>query len=184
MEPQLVETKALYQDAHDRLHALLADLPDEAFNQKPVPDAWSVGECVVHLNRTAKGYLPRLEAAAAREQPRAEGPFAYGWMATQFIDALRPGSRAMPSAKAMKPPRAAGDRSTIDRTRAVGRFDADIERFLRVIDQSDGLDLCRIGVRSPFLPILKLPVGACLEALGHHSVRHVLQAERAAASVR
>ena len=36
-------------------------------------------------------------------------------------------------------------------------------------------------MRSPVLPLLKLPVGALLEAMGLHSLRHVLQAERAVA---
>lgn len=184
MEPQLIAANALYLESHSRLHALLEDLPEEAFNQKPAPGSWSVGECVVHLNRTSAGYLPGLEAAASKTGPRGRGPFTYGWVATRFVDALRPGGRPMPTARSMKPPRSAGDRSGIDRAREVARFDADTERFQRVIARADGLDLRRIGVRSPFLPVLRLPLGACLEALGHHAVRHVLQAERAAAAVR
>ncbi len=170
---------APYVEARTRLDALTEGLTPEAFNRKPAPDSWSAGECVVHLNTLAKGYLPHLEAAVGEGAPRGEGPFRYGWLARTFVNSVRPGSRALPTSPAMKPPAAADRQSDIDMERALGRFRADIDRFLDVIDRADGLDLAKIKVRSPFLKLLKLPLGAALDALGLHALRHVMQAERA-----
>ena len=126
----------------------------------------------------AKGYLPEFEAVAQLDGPRAEGPFRYGFIARKFTDAVRPGSRPIPTGGPMKPPPTSGQRSDIDKTRALDRFDADVDRYVATIEASDGLDLARISVRSPFLKFLKLPAGAFLDALGHHAVRHAQQAQR------
>lgn len=181
----MTDLRTPYIESRERLHALLDGLPDEVFNAKPSAKGWSAGECVVHLNKIAKGYLPLMEEAVADPSaPRAEGPFRYGWVSRRFIASVTPGSRNLPTAGSMKPPASDGLRSDVDRQRAVARFDADIDRYLAVIDRADGLDLARIKLASPFLSILKLPLGALLDAMGQHSLRHVLQAERAVAPTR
>ncbi|WP_412063153.1 DinB family protein [Rubrivirga sp. IMCC45206] len=177
----MTDLKAPFLDARARLAALLEGIDDDTFNARPGPDKWSAAECVVHLNKIAKGYLPVMEEAAARSEPRGEGPFRYGFVARKFVDSLRPGSRPIPTGGPMKPPASEGLRSDIDRDRAVARFDADIDRYLAVIDAAEGLDLARIKIRSPFMKLLRLPLGAFIEALGVHAVRHVMQAERAVA---
>lgn len=182
MSPYLQRVAAPYEEARDRLRRLTDGLADDAFNAKPAPSSWSAAECVVHLNRIAKGYLPAFEAALSADAPRGDGPFHYGWVTRRFIEAVRPGSRPIPTAPAMKPPEASGLRSDIDRDRALGRFESDIARYLAVIEAADGYDLAQITVASPFLRVLRLPMGGMLEAMGLHAVRHVAQAERAVAA--
>ena len=178
----MTDLRAPYIEARERLHILLDGLDDDAFNAKPAPDAWSAAECIVHLNKIAKGYLPLMEAAAAKSEPTGAPPFRYGIVSKFFIDSVRPGSRPIPTGAPMRPPAADGLRSAIDRARVVDRFDADTDRYLAVIDAAEGLDLSCIKIRSPFLRVLRLPLGAFLEAMGLHSVRHVAQAERAVAA--
>ena len=180
-DPAPADLAAPFLEAQRRLHALADATSDDAFNRKPGPKAWSAGECVVHLNKMAKGYLPVFEGAVAGDPPRGQGPFEYGWVSRRFIDAVRPGARPIPTARAMKPPASDDARqSDVDRARALERFDKDVARYVAVVEAADGLDLGRIKVRSPFLPILKLPLGAFLDAMGQHCLRHVGQAERAA----
>ena len=182
MTPQLTEYADAYREAQRLVHTVADGLSDEAFNWKPGAKSWSVGECVVHLNKMAKGYFPvfepAIEAAERAGEPRAEGPFTYGFVARKFTDAVRPGSRPIPTGGGMKPPAAEGGRSQIDKARALDRFDADIDRYVALVERADGLDLERIKVRSPFLPLLKLPLGGMLDALGLHAIRHAQQAER------
>ena len=184
MSPTLAATRQTYVDARNRLLALLDGLPDDAFNAKPSAKGWSAGECVVHLNKTHRDYLPQFEAVAERDEPRGEGPWAYGWMATRFVEAVRPGSRPLPTGGKLKPPSADGLRSEIDRGRAVSRFEADIEALVAAVERMDGLDLGAIKMRSPVLPVIRFPVGAFVEAMGLHALRHVMQAERAVEAFR
>ena len=180
MSPFLQSVADSFTEAQNRLHALLDAVDDDTFNQKPSAKGWSAAECVVHLNKIAKGYLPVMEEAVGRGGPRGEGPYTWGFVARRFVDAVRPGSRPIPTAGAMKPPAVTGLRSDIDRERVVARFDADVERWLALCESCGDLDLSQIKIRSPFLPLMKLPLGAFLEAMGVHAVRHVGQAERAA----
>ncbi|MDT7857074.1 DinB family protein [Rubrivirga sp. S365] len=179
MSPQLQSYADAFSESRRRLHALAGGVGDDAFNRKPSAKAWSAGECVVHLNRTAAAYLPALEAALGAGAPRGEGPFRWGWVARRFVEAVRPGSRSVPTFGGMRPPRPAGLRSDVDRARAVAQFDADAARWLALCERAEGVDLGRVRVRSPFVPLLKLPAGAFLEAMGLHALRHVGQAERA-----
>ncbi len=175
---------APYLDARARLAALADGLDPAAFNHKPTAKSWSAGECVVHLNKMAASYLPVLEAAAARDQPRGTAPFRYGWIGRKFVDTVRPGSRPVPTMGSMKPPATDARQSGVAMEAALAQFDADTDRYLAVVEAADGLDLARVKVRSPFVPLLRLPLGVFLEAMGLHNVRHVGQAERAVADWR
>ena len=174
-----------YADVHrrsqTRLHALADALADDAFNRKPAPDAWSVGECVEHLNRVADGYLAVIEPAVAAGARRAEGPFEYGFLARKLSGAVRPGGPALTTSAPLDPS-AGGARSSIDKAAALAAFDGGVERYVAACERAEGLDLRRIKVRYPFGPLLRLPLGAALQFTGLHALRHVAQAERAAAS--
>ena len=178
MSPYTQATAARYRESQRLLHALADGLSEDAFNWKPDAKAWSVGECIVHLNTMAKGYLPVLEAAVDRDAPRGEGPFHYGFVARRFIAAVTPGSRPIPTAGAMRPPAVSGTRSAIDKGWALASFDGYTDRLVAAVERSDGLDLGAVRAASPFLRVLRLPVGAFFEALGHHALRHVAQAGR------
>lgn len=178
LAPQLQDYLADLRSAQQEVHAVADGLPADAFNWKPAPDAWSVGECVVHLNIVAEGYVPALEGALTDDAPRGAGPFRYGWVSRRFIDALRPGSRPIRTGRAMKPAPAEAARSHHDPAATLADFDRLTDRLATLVERADGLDVGRIRMRSPFLRPLRLPVGAFLEAIGQHALRHAGQARR------
>lgn len=169
-----------FADAHQRLHRLADPLSAQAFNWKPSHRVWSVGECIVHLNTMAAGYLPVLErVVAAPGAARASGPFRYGFASRMFIEAVRPGSRSLPTAPSMKPPPADGRLSRVDKARALEGLDRSTNAYIDVCHSAARLDLRRVRFRSPFFPVW-FSLGAYLEALSLHAVRHTEQAERVA----
>lgn len=180
-QDQIAQYRQAYLGAQERLHALADPLSDDAFNWRSDPRRWSIGECIVHLNKIGAAYGPVLSDGVARS-PAGAGPFRYGWFSRLFIGAVRPGSRAVPTAPAMKPPRAPGDRSAIDKARALEGLDRTTDDFVAIVDASAGRDLTAVRVASPFASVLRLPVGAFLEAMGLHALRHTGQAERVAAA--
>lgn len=174
---------AVFEEARARLHAVADPLSDDAFLAKPSAKGWSVGECIVHLNVMAAGYLPALqEAVADPAAPRADGPFRYGPVSRLFIAAQRPTGPRIPTAPAMAPPAPDGLRATVDRDRAIRGLDASTDGYVAVCHAADGMDLRRVRLRSPFLPIW-FSLGAYLDALGQHALRHTVQAERVAAGL-
>lgn len=182
MTAQLQSYADAFTESRDRARALADGLSDDAFNWKPAARRWSVAECVVHLNTVAERDVPAFWAAADPSGPRAEGPFQYGFFARLFIRAVTPGSRPLPTMPAMKPPAPATPaRSDLNRDAVLAAFDVATDGFLSVIERADGLDLRRIRVASPFAPAFRISLGAYLDALGQHALRHVGQAERVAA---
>jgi hypothetical protein len=74
-----------------------------------------------------------------------------------------------------------GDDSTgshVEKGECLEAFDRWTDEFIELIQSSDGRDIARLKVTSPFLRVLRLPVGAFFEALGQHAIRHVRQAAR------
>ena len=163
------------------LHDLADPLLDGQFNAKPDPDAWSVAECVVHLNLVAEGYLPLLEKAVADGAPRGAGPFRYGFVARKLMSVYAPdGPDVRTKTRARLDPSTGADRSHLDKARTLAAFDGYVDRYVAVCERADGLDLARIKVRYPFMRLLRLPLGAFLAITAGHALRHVEQARRAA----
>jgi hypothetical protein len=75
-------------------------------------------------------------------------------------------------------PEAAETHSDYDRDRALASLDAYTDRFVALLDAAEGRDLNSVAVRSPFLVLMRLPLGTFAEALGLHAIRHAQQAER------
>jgi hypothetical protein len=170
-----------YRRAYDEAAALATSLTPVQFNWKPAPDVWSVAECLVHLNTTNAPYLAAMEqaveAASAKGGPRGAPPFRYGRAARRFIAATGPQpGRKMKSPAGMRP----APSSSYAPDRVLADFKALNDGFLALLARAERerLDLSRIRVASPFFPLLRLPVGADLEALTGHEQRHLAQARR------
>ena len=148
-------------------------------NWKPAHDRWSVAECFRHLNETGSRYAEAIRDAAERgwsEEKTGTGPFEYGWVGRAFVRAVTPGSRPMKTWGSMKPPAAPPDVSELDAEAEVRRFTDARRSLMETCAQADGLDLAAVKMRSPVLPILRLPVIAFLDATAAHDARHLEQA--------
>ncbi len=76
--------------------ALVKPLTDEQFNWSPVPGAWSIAQCIDHLNVTARLYLPRIDegiADAIRRGLYGEGPFTHDLIGRLFVGTMEPPAR-------------------------------------------------------------------------------------------
>lgn len=176
-------TPAAYAEAfrrtYDEAAALAGGLSTEQFNWRPSPEAWSVAECLVHLNTMNAPYLTAMEEALAGGGPEGAPPFRYGWLARRFIAANGPQpTRKVKTFTRMKP----APSSDYAADRVLADFKALTDGFLALLARAEAerLDLARIRISSPFLSILRFPVGAFLEALAGHEQRHLGQARRVA----
>ncbi|HLT45842.1 MAG TPA: DinB family protein [Rubricoccaceae bacterium] len=173
-------TPAAYADAfrraYDEAAALAGGLTAEQFNWKPAPDVWSVAECLVHLNRANAPYPEAMERAL-EGAPKGTPPFRYGPVARWFIASVGPRPKRKVKTIPKMAPAPATDYAA---DRVLADFRALTDDFLRIIARAEreGLDLARVRIGSPFVPLLRLPVGAFLEALAGHEQRHLDQARR------
>src|SRR5512140_2819701 len=96
------EFAAIERDAE----ALVAPLDDDQFNWSPRPRAWSIGQCLAHLNSMNAIYMDPIERAAAEARVaghRRRDAIRCSIAARAFIALLEPPVRV----KMFAPPRTA-----------------------------------------------------------------------------
>lgn len=167
---------ATYQQAINEATALAQALSDAQFNWKPEPGRWSVGECLEHLNTIARGYVPALEEALQALSKKGTPPFRYGFVGRMFIKFLTPESARKLKTPPVMDPSIGGASSSLEKTAVLDTFTAMNEKLVQLCENAEGLDLAAARISSPFQKIVYLQVGAFLEALAGHSLRHINQA--------
>jgi len=146
-------------------------------NWRPDPDRWSVAQCLEHVAIVTEAVLPALERAVAGARARgkvADGPFRYGPLARWFLASQAPAPRRGLRTVGRYRPSAA----PVDLAAVAARFGKLQVALGAVMEAADGVDLARVQVPSPALPLLRLPVGIWFQALPQHTLRHLEQARR------
>ncbi len=154
------------------------ELSEQQFIRKPEGGGWSVAECLSHLNVLGEQLLPRIEQAV--DQGHNQGrygapPFRYGMISRLFIQANSPSpQKKIKTMKSYNPLPV----DELNKTSVISTF-VDLQDGFRIqVEKANGLDLKRIKVTSPALPLLRLSLGAWFAATVAHEKRHLKQAER------
>jgi hypothetical protein len=155
---------------------LVAPLTDTQFNWHPAPNAWSIAQCIDHLNVTARLYLPMLDegiADAIRRGLYSHGPFTYNWLNRWIARSQEPPYKIKTKApKAFLPP------PSRPRNEVMSAFRAYQVQYVDRLRQANGLDLARARVASPVLSWIRLPLGTSFAFTTAHERRHLWQARR------
>jgi DinB family protein len=176
LTPEIDEFRRRFDRLADDADAFVAPLTDQQFFWNPSADAWSIGQCIDHLNVSARVYLPQLDegiANAIRQGQYREGPFTYWWLARLFVRFLEPPPRLRSKAPAVLLPPTARTRREI-----MAAFRAYQVQYVDRLRQANGLDLGRGRVRSPIVSWLHMPLGTGFAAMIAHERRHLWQARR------
>jgi hypothetical protein len=169
-----------FQQAASAATALATPLNDAQFAWKPAAAAWSVGECLAHLNATARLCLPKLDEGISHGIDAGlygEGPFRYGWLDRITVRASEPPARwhFLSSPRAFRP--VPGE----SRDKVLTAFHAFQEQLVDRVHRANGLDLARVRVTSPVARWRHFSLGAAFAVLAAHQRRHLCQARGVAA---
>lgn len=162
--------------------ALVAPLTDDEFGWQPAPTSWSVGQCLEHLNVSARQYLPAIDdaiASAIRRSLFNEGPFTYNWIGRLVVASMEPPPRfAFKAPKVFRPEEPRPPRDVL------AGFRAYQVQYIDRLHAANGLDLARARVRSPAAAWLWLPLGSAFALMAAHERRHLWQARQVLAALR
>ena len=174
LAPEIDQFRNEFEQLSAEADALTNPLSDEQFMWRPVPESWSIAECLDHLNATARVYLPTLDEGisdAIRRGVYGEGPFKYNWLgrlSVRFSDLpLR-----------LKAPDDVQPAAGRTRREILNAFRAYQVQYIDRLHQANGLDLARARVASPSSRIVRLPLGSAFLTLAAHERRHLWQAEQ------
>ena len=177
--PEVDDLRHQFEQISADADALVLTLRDDQFTWRPAPDAWSIGECLDHLNAAARAYLPRLDDGiedALRRRTRADGPFKLSWAGRLLLRSSEPTSRVRFKSPKVFQPTPDGSRHEV-----VTSLRAYQLEYIKRLRRANGLDLSRVRVVSPVSKWLRFSLGTLFAVIAAHERRHLSQARRIAA---
>ena len=174
LAPEIDALRRQFERISVEADALVTPLSDHQFNWRPASEAWSVAECIEHLNVTARMYLPKLDQAIADAISRGrygEGPFRYAWLGRWFVPMMEP-----PANVRLKAPKSFHPGPTRSRSEIMAAFRAYQVQYIDRLRQANGLDLARAHVSSPAAAWIRFSLGSGFDLMAAHERRHLWQA--------
>jgi hypothetical protein len=174
LAPEIEEFRRQFEQIARDADAFITPLTDTQFNWRPAAGAWSVAECLEHLNTSARLYLPRLDegiADAIRKGLYGEGPFSYGVLGRLFTVFTEP-----PATIKTKSPKVFQPAPDRQRSEVTAAFRAYQVQYVDRLRQANGLDLARARVSSPAAAWLRFSLGSGFALMAAHERRHLWQA--------
>lgn len=141
---------------------------------RPRPGAWSIVECLEHLNLTLAYYLPRIEQAIVQTEreprDRSTSDLVCSKSELDFLQQVEPPVRSAWIAPAILLPFPA-----VDPDRVADLFPRLRERYAKAVLSASGLDLANNSVVGSIHPSVQ-SVGGIIRLLAAHDRRHIWQA--------
>lgn len=149
----------------------------EQLNFKKSPEAWSILECIEHLNLYGDYYLLEIEQQIlANKSNNADPVFKPGVIGNYFANLMRVKNgkvKKMRSPKDKNPANSALSITTLD------RFLKQQELLRSLLSQSGSVNLNKVKTAISLSKIIRLKLGDTFRFLVYHIDRHVQQAGRA-----
>jgi hypothetical protein len=156
---------------------LFERLGDDAARFRPYAGAWSMAECLDHLNLAGRLYLHAIDGAI--EDGRRRGlsgyrPYQPGFVERWIVRALdAPPLFRTKSPRSFRP---SADVPPVSRSLPVFLLlQAD---FIDRLRRAEGIDLARVKVTSPASALVRLSLGGAFAATAAHQRRHLWQARQ------
>lgn len=183
LAPELEAFKTQFEALSAEADGLVTALSDAQFTWSPAPGAWSIGQCIEHLNITARAYLPALDegiASAIRSGTYASGPFSYNWIGRFFVYSMEPPARfRFKAPDVFRPP--AEPQAQRTRAEIMAGFHGYQVQFMDRLRQANGVDLAKAKVASPASRWIQISLGSGFALQAAHERRHLWQAKQVAA---
>ena len=155
-------------------------LPHSKFARKPSPESWSANECLQHLNTYGEYYLPAIQKAmiTAGESHGVNPVFQAGMLGNIFTRMMMPGTSEKPLKK-MKAPKESIPKTILDSHQVIATFIDQQEQMLQLLEKAKSVDLAKIKVPISLNRFIKMRLGDTFHFLIIHTLRHVIQAQKA-----
>lgn len=164
------QIEAVNLDARD----LISGLNEVQFNWRPTPGHWSIAECLDHLTVTNRELIEGIKRTISDARAKGltgRGPFRHGWIGNMFVRSMEP-----PVKMKFKAPKIFRPRSRQSLEATARDFFATQDEVLRLIEESNGINLARAKVASPVTRLMKLSLGQVFGLIITHERRHLWQA--------
>ncbi|MBL4605411.1 MAG: DinB family protein [Flavobacteriaceae bacterium] len=152
----------------------LKDKPHHELNRKSDVDAWSVLECLEHLNLYGHFYIPEIQQRVTTSRLPNSAEFKSGYLGNKFALSMLPkvGMKTMKTFKSKNP-----IHSKLTKEKVLDTFIDQQKEFLTLLKNSKEKNLTKTKT-STTIPFLKFRLGDTLRFVIYHNERHVVQAKK------
>jgi len=149
----------------------LKSLSIENLNYRPGPDKWSILECVEHLNRYGRFYLPEIESRIEQSKSLAEDEFKSGFLGNYFANSMLPKVKlnTMKTFKEMNPIGSDLDESSIQTL-----IDQQ-HKTLDLLSKAGSVSMNKTKTSISISKWIKLKLGDTFRVVVYHNYRHMVQ---------
>jgi len=173
---ELARYKKHFRDNRSAAKILISALTPQEFNWRPNRGRWSIALCLTHLIISSKLYSDAIMTAVSTAQPAGKGesdPYQYSLFSRMMIKSLDPDNRQKYKApRKFTPPLI---HYSVDSV--ITEFESSGERWEECLKCSNGLNLSKVKVTSPVMPLLRFQLGATFVMMVMHERRHLQQAQ-------
>ena len=175
-----IETSQLLQQLtaqvknHMQYAESLEKQSEKSLNARLTPDSWSVLECIEHLNRYGKFYLPEIEKRINASHSGPELQFKSGLLGNHFAESMLPKAKLnrMKTFKNMNPIHSKLDRNVLL------TFINQQNKLLTLLADAEKVSLNKTKTSISISNLIKLKLGDTFRFLIYHNERHIQQAQR------
>ncbi|MCX7877314.1 MAG: DinB family protein [Ignavibacteria bacterium] len=152
---------------------LLSNISDKKFNNRASDKTWSVAECVDHLIITGYEYSQLFERAlneTLEKEYFLNGKLKGSWIGRRFAKSLEP-----PPGIRLKSPVRWKPATGISKSKVSNAIIQLQDRWIELIEKSDGLDISRVKYSSPVTKLIRFTAYDMIIINLAHQRRHLWQ---------
>lgn len=159
---------ALFDQQIEGVKENLLDLDREVLLAPPATGDWTIAQIAEHLRISGQSYEGPL-TNYFRSAPKRDGDpdFKESWLGAIILKKAGPGGKA-PVPKMFEP-------SKVSDPDAIRKLLTSLEKLREIAASGRGLELGKIAISSPAMPILKFSAGDVLIINAMHGQRHLGQ---------
>ncbi len=148
----------------------------ESLNYKEDEKTWSVLECIEHLNRYGRFYLPEIDRRMQKGKDlKTTGSFKSGVLGNYFAKSVSPKEtlNTMNTFSNMNPNNSDLGMETLE------EFEGQLTEMIGLLEAARHLSLKRIKTAISISKVIKLRLGDTFRVVIYHNDRHLVQAKKA-----
>lgn len=152
----------------------LSNKSDEMLNFRLSEKSWSILECLEHLNRYGKFYIPEISKRIQNSQTKPTEIFSSGTLGNYFANNMLPKEnlKKMKTFKSMNPIHSNLDRSILN------EFISQQKQMIHLLNNAENVDLNKTKTSITISNFIKLKLGDTFRFVIYHNLRHIEQAKR------
>lgn len=171
---QLIDELQKITDENIQFAENLLNETVEKLNFRLSEKSWSILECIEHLNRYGKFYIPEISKRIENSGIKSTEIFSSGILGNYFANSMLPKEKlnSMKTFKSMNPIHSKLDKNVLN------EFIVQQKQMIHLLKEAKNINLNKVKTSISISNLIKLKLGDTFRFVIYHNLRHIEQAKR------